>query len=83
MKKSETLQMRAALERAIEEAGGIASLAQLLPETVTRQAVYKWRNESVPPERAVQIERALKGAVRRHDLRPDLFIHCSSADQAA
>lgn len=83
MKKSEILQMRAALERAIEEAGGMSSLARLMPDTVTRQAIYKWRNESVPPERAVQIEHALHGAVSRHELRPDLFIPCSSASQAA
>ena len=59
----------AALERAIEIAGSGAALARLLG--VTRQAIAQW--DRVPPVHAMAIEKATKGAVRCHELRPDIF----------
>ena len=41
---------------------------------VTPQAVYKWLESGVvTAERASQIEQVTAGAVKRHELRPDLF----------
>lgn len=67
-----------ALERAICICGdGDPKLG--LPELARRvgvgpMAVRQWRyRESVPPERAIDIERATEGAVTRADLRPDFF----------
>lgn len=67
-----------ALERAFlalgngDRTAGIRELAQRLgvnPMTV-RQWIYR---ERIPPERAVEIERATDGAVTRSEIRPDLF----------
>lgn len=42
---------------------------------VTQGAVWQWLNGEtrITAERAVEIERATKSEVSRHDLRPDLF----------
>ncbi len=63
-----------ALERAIELAGGPAALARFISENyepITAQAVCDWKR--CPPLRVLQVERAAKGGVRRHELRPDLY----------
>lgn len=60
-----------ALERAIEAAGGLSSLANALE--ATPQVVWNWRKRGVPPERCALIETATNGQVTRHDLRPDIF----------
>lgn len=65
--------MLATLRLAIDEAGGISALAKLMPDTPSRQAVDNWTKNGVPAKRAVHIEVALKGRVRRQELRPDLF----------
>jgi DNA-binding transcriptional regulator YdaS (Cro superfamily) len=58
--------------RAIQACGGSATLAKGLG--VSLQMVHKWkRGAAVTAERAVQIEHATGGAVRRHELRPDIF----------
>lgn len=64
------------LQRAIDLAGGQVALARLIGDGVKQQHVSSWVNhcKRLPAERAVQIERALKGAVTREELRPDLFI---------
>lgn len=59
------------ISRAIELAGGVASLAQKCH--VTRAAVYQWKENGVSPERAVHIERVLGGAVSRRELCPNVF----------
>ena len=64
----------AALERAIERAGGPAALARFISqhyEPITAQAVCDWRR--CPPLRVLQVERAARGVVTRHELRPDLY----------
>ena len=65
--------MIATLRLAIDEAGGISALAKLMPDSPSRQAVDNWTKKGVPAKRAVHIEVALNGRVRRQDLRPDLF----------
>ncbi|ALA26587.1 hypothetical protein AVI51_16965 (plasmid) [Piscirickettsia salmonis] len=62
-----------AIEKAIRLAGGISTLANEL--SVTNTTIYNWRKkpESIPPERAKQIEDFSGGLVTRTELRPDLF----------
>lgn len=60
------------LERAIKAAGSGAALARLVG--VSPVMVHKWLDGArVTAERAKQIEQATNGAVRRHELRPDVF----------
>ena len=63
----------ATLRLAIDEAGGISALAKLMPDSPSRQAVDNWTKNGLPAKRAVHIEVALKGRVRRQELRPDLY----------
>ena len=64
----------ATLRLAIDAAGGPSALARLMPDSPSRQAVDNWTKKGVPPKRAVHIEVALKGRVRRQELRPDLYV---------
>lgn len=59
------------LQDAVNLFGSQARLAEELE--VTPMAVGQWFKRGVPAKRAVQIERATKGKVTKHDLRPDLF----------
>lgn len=65
--------MNAALERAIATVGTQAALARTLG--VKPQHVWNWlnRDEKVPAEQVLAIEKATEGKVTRHDLRPDIF----------
>ena len=65
--------MIASLRLAIDDAGGITALAKLMPDSPSRQAVDNWTKNGVPAKRAVHIEAALSGRIRRQELRPDLF----------
>lgn len=58
---------KAALDLAIEKAGGLTALARKLD--ITAQAVSQW--DEVPPLRVLAVERA--SGVSRSDLRPDLY----------
>src|SRR3954467_3583060 len=58
-----------ALERAIEQVGGVAALARAI--NVTPQAVSQW--DRVPAERALAVEKATEGLITRQELRPDLY----------
>lgn len=42
---------------------------------VTQGLVWQWleKRTTITAERAIQIEAATEGQVRRHDLRPDLY----------
>ena len=58
------------LDSARKAAGGTnVDLAKLLG--ITESAVSQWK--TVPPDRAIEIERKTKGKVTRYDLRPDYF----------
>ena len=59
------------LKRAIEIAGSTTMLAKQIG--VSRQAVEKWEQNGVPADRALDIERVVGGAVKRHELRPELY----------
>jgi DNA-binding transcriptional regulator YdaS (Cro superfamily) len=68
--------MKAAIEQAIQVAGGRKALAERIGVRV--QAVEKWvRFDRIPAERVLTIER-LTG-VSRHKLRPDLYPRESAA----
>ena len=58
-----------ALERAIGAAGGTKELARRIG--ITPQAVSQWKR--CPAQRAIDVERATGGEVRRQDLRPDFY----------
>jgi len=72
MKKSDK---DAALDRAIRAAGGPVAVATFInanfDKKVTPQAVSQWRR--CPSGRAIQLERAARGVVTRHELRPELY----------
>ena len=57
------------IERAIEQAGGLSKLADLLK--VKPQVVHNWRSRGIPAERVLEIEAAT--GIERHELRSDLY----------
>lgn len=60
------------IDRAIEASGGIYALARRID--VRYQHIQNWRKRGfVPYNRAKQIEKAIFGAVMRHEFFPDLF----------
>lgn len=59
--------MESTLKKAIDGAGGTASLARAL--NITTQAISQWTR--VPADRVIQVEK-LSG-VSRYKLRPDVF----------
>ncbi|RUW64558.1 YdaS family helix-turn-helix protein [Mesorhizobium sp. M2A.F.Ca.ET.067.02.1.1] len=61
---------RAALQAAIDAAGGVAPLASLIGKTPAHVSTWKQRG-MIPAEMAIPIERAT--GVSRHLLRPDLY----------
>ena len=64
-----TIDRDAGVWAAIEAAGGVTKLAELLK--ISTASVSGWKR--VPAERALEIERLLNRKVTRHDLRPDLY----------
>lgn len=71
--------MNEALQKAIEAAGGPASLARHIG--VTTQAVSQWKH--APAKRVRAIESATGGLVSRYELRPDVFGTAPEAATAA
>lgn len=59
----------AALERAIEAAGGPVKLGAELE--ITSQAISQW--DRCPAERVIAVERACARTVTRQELRPDIY----------
>jgi DNA-binding transcriptional regulator YdaS (Cro superfamily) len=74
-----------ALDRACEILGSQDALAMALG--IRSASISGWRDRGrIPVERCVPIEVATKGAVRREELRPDIFgpvPEAPAADQAA
>ena len=70
---------KTALSSAIALCGGQAGLARrltrLLGRAVSQQRIWNalHRDQSIPAEWCVAIERATAGRVTRHQLRPDLY----------
>ena len=62
-----------ALKRAVEIAGGQTALAEALG--VKQAHVWNWlnRDNALPAEYCIPIERATDGRVTRHELRPDIY----------
>lgn len=62
-----------ALKRAVEHCGGQTALGRKI--SVKQGLIWYWLNKSgqCPAEYAIPIESATDGAVKRHDLRPDLY----------
>ena len=58
-----------ALKRALKAAGGLTLLATQLG--ITPQAISQWLR--VPEVRVLEVEKAVRGSVSRHDMRPDLY----------
>ena len=76
MTVAQAAQMTKALKRATASAGGWTALAKVLSHDgprITKQGVWSWQTRGIPAERAVQLERVLKGTVTRDELRPDLY----------
>lgn len=64
------MSVKAALEKAISEAGGQTILANAIGKT--QGHISKWLERGyVPPEMVLKIEKAT--GVSRHDLRPDIY----------
>lgn len=59
------------LDAAIKHFGSQASLAKAVG--VVPMAISNWKKRGVPPEKAKAIEKVTDGAVKRHQLRPDIF----------
>lgn len=80
-------QSKAALKRAVREAGGPVAMArkcnavrvELTTEEMARardltyQAVQRWIKQGLPGDRVLEVERAVDKCVTRHELRPDLY----------
>ena len=63
-----------ALEQAVQIAGGQSRLASLIGKS--QGHVHYWLRHAkagVPPDVAIEIDRALDGAVSKQALRPDIF----------
>jgi len=77
------MESESALEKAIRLAGGQSALAREATrystsgKRLTQGMIWKWLHrarELVPSgEWVIPIERAVHGAVSRHELRPDLY----------
>ncbi len=62
------------LARAVEIAGTQTELARRIGGKVKQQHVHYWLSHNyVPAEHVLAIEAATAGAVKRHELRPDLY----------
>lgn len=59
----------AALLKALEILGGPAALGAILG--ISSQAISQW--DEAPVARVLEIEKATKGKVARHELRPDIY----------
>lgn len=60
-----------ALQRAIDMAGGQSALAAKLDPPAKPQAVQQWK--TTPPERVLDVARAVDFQVTPHELRRDLY----------
>lgn len=66
-----SLSVMSGLTLAIKAAGSQTELARRLGTSVMR--VGNWKRRGVPPEEVIPVVRAVRGAVRPYDLRPDIY----------
>lgn len=64
---------KAALDKAINECGGIAELARRIGRSPQIVAYWRKAKKGVPAEAAPDIEKAVSKKVTRRQLRPDVF----------
>lgn len=64
-----------AVKRAITLAGGPSKLARLLGKQFSQSQISNWlyRNKKIPAKHVILVEKSLKGAITRYELRPDLY----------
>jgi DNA-binding transcriptional regulator YdaS (Cro superfamily) len=41
--------------------------------SATQQEISDWLKKGIPPTRVISVEKAVNGAVTRHELRPDIY----------
>lgn len=63
------------MQRAVRIVGGQAALARACGKGCKQQHVWNWlhRDRKIPAEFVLSIERATRGLVTRHQLRPDIY----------
>lgn len=61
------------IDKAVKICGSQTALANIVG--VKQQYVWNWlnKNKSVPAEYVIPIEKATKGEITRHELRPDIY----------
>ena len=59
------------LDKAIEHAGGVSALAELLD--IGQPTISNWKTRGVPAKRFKQIEKALNGAVTLNDFLNEFY----------
>jgi DNA-binding transcriptional regulator YdaS (Cro superfamily) len=62
-----------AANKAIELAGGQTALARLLGKEFKQYHMQHWKNHGIPAKHAIRVEKALKRAITRYELRPDIY----------
>lgn len=65
--------IEAPIEKAVRIAGGQAALARRCETSQPRIWQCIHRNQRIPADLVLPIERATGGEVSRHELRPDLY----------
>jgi DNA-binding transcriptional regulator YdaS (Cro superfamily) len=61
----------ATLKQYLRRKGAAGELAAILG--VSRPLIYYWRRARVPSEWVIPLETATRGAVSRHEARPDIY----------
>ena len=59
------------MKKFIQYFGNKANIAKTFK--ITPQAVNSWFVRGIPVKRAIEIEHITNGAIKREDLRPDIF----------
>jgi len=57
-------------KKIVKKAGGPVLLSKLIGG-ITPAAISQW--SKIPPSRVLQIEEALNGEIKRHEMRPDYY----------
>jgi hypothetical protein len=61
------------LMRHFKTPGRLAALMRQEGCGISTQAIYKWREKGIPPERVLLLEKLSCGAITRYQLLPDVF----------
>jgi DNA-binding transcriptional regulator YdaS (Cro superfamily) len=68
-------QCEAAVNKAIELAGSQRKLAKMCGEPIIQSHISYWKNigKKINSAYVLKLEKAFKGKMTRHDMRPDLY----------